>query len=239
MEKEKDFLRPINNTSIVQRVIDRLTKAMIHKELRPGDKIPTEMELAASFGVGRNSVREAIKILTSFGVLEIRRPEGTFVVEGFSNRMLDPLLYGIILNESDSIESLKELREWMDWGILNLAVTKSEEEDIKLIEERLEALKTALSRQDVEEILAADNNFHLALADATHNPLFVQMADLVRKLTSDMQLRTLQNMMKLNKLDEMGIVHEKLYQIVKDRCANPSKKMIEDSYFYHYDVLKD
>ena len=73
--KEK-FLKPISTKSVVQQVIDRLTDAMLHKELRPGDKIPTEMELSESFGIGRNSVREAIKILVSYGVLEIRRPEG-------------------------------------------------------------------------------------------------------------------------------------------------------------------
>ena len=49
-EVEKSFLRPIDNTSVVQQVIDRLTYAMIYKELRPGDKLPTEMELASSFG---------------------------------------------------------------------------------------------------------------------------------------------------------------------------------------------
>ena len=111
---EKSFLRPIDNTSVVQQVIDRLTYAMIYKELRPGDKLPTEMELASSFGVGRNSIREAIKILVSFGVLDIRRPEGTFVTNGFSDKMINPLLYGIILDQSDSIDSLKELREWVD-----------------------------------------------------------------------------------------------------------------------------
>ena len=60
---------------------------MLNRELRPGDKIPTEAELAESMGVGRNSIREAIKILVYLGVLEIRRAEGTFVCEGFSESM--------------------------------------------------------------------------------------------------------------------------------------------------------
>ena len=75
------------------------------KELKVCDKVPTEIELAKSFDVRRNSVRETIKILVAFDVFEIRRPEGTFVTNEFSEKMLDPLLYGIILDESNSIES--------------------------------------------------------------------------------------------------------------------------------------
>ena len=79
-------LKRIKSESVVQQIIDSLVDAMIRKELRPGDQIPTEMELAEKLGVGRNSVREAIKILVYFGVLEIRRAEGTYVCEGFSSR---------------------------------------------------------------------------------------------------------------------------------------------------------
>lgn len=71
------MFKKIKNKSVVQTVVDSITKAIINGELRPGDKIPTEMELADSFGVGRNSIREAIKILVYYGILEIRRAEGT------------------------------------------------------------------------------------------------------------------------------------------------------------------
>ena len=142
--RKNSFFKPINDTTVVEQVIDRLTNAMINKEIRPGDKLPPEMELASIFGVGRNSIREAIKVLTSYGVLETRRPEGTFVTHGFSDRMINPLLYGIILGQSDSIDSLKELCEMIDFGILQLAATKATDEDIKLLSERLDTLKSRL-----------------------------------------------------------------------------------------------
>ena len=111
MEERVSYLKKLNSESVVQQVINCLTDAIIHKELRPGDKIPTEMELAQTLGVGRNSIREAIKILVYLGVLEIRRAEGTFVCEGWSESMIDPLIYGIILDKSDSYDNLMELRE--------------------------------------------------------------------------------------------------------------------------------
>jgi len=240
MDTERDFLRPINNTSIVQKVINRLTRAMINRELRAGDKIPTEMELANSFGVGRNSVREAIKVLSSFGVLEVRRPEGTFVTQGFSDKMIDPLLYGIILDESKSLESLKELREWMDWGILRLAARHADEDDINAIEKKFEELKNALHQgTDIDRIFNADNEFHETLDKAAHNSLFAKITDLVRKLTSEIRLRTVRAMSDMGKLKEMETAHEMLMNAVKTRNVSLSSDIIVYSYFYHYDVLKE
>ena len=105
--------------------------------------------------------------------------------------MLDPLLYGIILDESDSLELLKELREWMDWGILRLAVVKADSTDILELEKSFEILKTALLEDNVSKIFEADNYFHMALNSAAHNPLFFKIADLIRVLTSEIRIRTI------------------------------------------------
>ena len=66
MEGKKRYLAPVSSKSVVQIIIDRLTGAIIEGELKPGDKIPTEPELAEELQVGRNSVREAIRILVAY-----------------------------------------------------------------------------------------------------------------------------------------------------------------------------
>ena len=235
---EKNFLRPIDNTSIVQQVIDRLTYAMIYKELSPGDRLPTEMELASSFGVGRNSIREAIKILVSFGVLDIRRPEGTFVANGFSDKMINPLLYGIILDQSDSLDSLKELREWVDFGILELAMEKAEPEDLFQLEEQLKKLLEEIDGGNAEKVFKADDNFHEAISMAAHNSLLGQIARLVRTLTSEMRMSTIRNMLKLGKGDELKKGHEDLFYVVKDKNDDSARKMLVEGYFYRYNILR-
>ncbi|MBR1647586.1 MAG: FadR family transcriptional regulator [Selenomonadaceae bacterium] len=235
---EKKFLRPIDNTSIVQQVIDRLTYAMIYKELRPGDKLPTEMELAASFGVGRNSIREAIKILVSFGVLDIRRPEGTFVASGFSDKMINPLLYGIILDQSDSIDSLKELREWVDFGILELAMEKAEPEDIFQLKEQLEELLEAIDGGDAENVFRADDDFHEAISTAAHNSLLAQIAKLVRTLTSEMRMNTIRNMLNIGKARELKQAHEDLFNIIERKNDESARKLLVEGYFYKYNILR-
>ncbi len=235
---EKNFLRPIDNTSVVQQVIDRLTYAMIYKELRPGDKLPTEMELASIFGVGRNSIREAIKILVSFGVLDIRRPEGTFVANGFSDKMINPLLYGIILDQSDSLDSLKELREWIDFGILELAMVKAESDDLFHLEEQLNKLLTEIDGGDVEKVFIADDNFHEAISTAAHNSLLGQIARLVRTLTSEIRMKTIANMMNYGKRDELKRAHEDLFKVVKYKNDDQARQMLVEGYFYRYNSLR-
>ena len=138
------YLKKVSSESVVQQVINALTDAMINRELRPGDKIPTEAEMAENMGVGRNSIREAIKILVYLGVLEIRRAEGTFVCEGFSESMIDPMIYGIILDKEDSYENLMELREMIEVGVLQLAMAKVQEEELKSLKEKLGHMKTAI-----------------------------------------------------------------------------------------------
>lgn len=75
-------------------------------------------------GVARSSVREAIKILTYLGVLESKRSEGTFVGDGFKESMIDPMIYGIILNQ-DSFENLMELREMTETGIMRMTIQEA------------------------------------------------------------------------------------------------------------------
>ncbi len=92
--------------SLSDIIVKRITDALISGELKPGDKIPTETEFSENLGVGRNAVREAIKVLVAFGVLEIRRAKGTYVVDDYSDKLLDPLIYGLILSERNMDELL-------------------------------------------------------------------------------------------------------------------------------------
>ena len=121
MAQGASYLRNLKSESVVQQVINCLTDGMISGELRPGDRLPSEPELASQLGVARTSVREATKILTYLGVLESRRSEGTFVAGGFSESMIDPMVYGIILGRGKDFDSLIELRELIEYGIMRLA----------------------------------------------------------------------------------------------------------------------
>ena len=154
------YLKKIDRSSVVQNVIDCLTEALLSGELKPGDRIPTEMELSEQLGVARNSVREAVKIMVYLGVLEIRRADGTFVCSGFSDSMVDPMIYGIILNKQNTQE-LNELRAMMESGVLRLAVLKGTDEEVQELRRRLEDLKTVIYEEnaDAEKVFSMTMRF--------------------------------------------------------------------------------
>ena len=103
--------------SVVDQVMDGIISQIIDGTLHPGDKLPTEMELCKQFGAGRNSVREAVKKLQAYGILYIKRADGTFVSENYNQKMLDPMLYSIIL-QKNSWQEFVELRSVIDIGTL-------------------------------------------------------------------------------------------------------------------------
>ena len=171
-------------------------------------------------------------------MLDIRRPEGTFVANGFSDKMINPLLYGIILDQSDSIDSLKELREWVDLGILELAMEKAEPEDLFQLEEQLNKLLTEIGDGDAHKIFIADDEFHEAISTAAHNSLLGQIAKLVRTLTSEMRMTTIRNMIKLGKGNELKKAHQDLFDIIKRKNDSSARQLLVEGYFYRYNVLR-
>lgn len=227
------YLKKVSSESVVQQVINALTDAMINRELRPGDKIPTEAEMAENMGVGRNSIREAIKILVYLGVLEIRRAEGTFVCEGFSESMIDPMIYGIILDKEDSYENLMELREMIEVGVLQLAMAKVKEEELKSLKEKLGHMKTAIEAgsENVENAFWADNEFHDAICNIGKNPLVNKINQVVRVLTYSMRFTTVETMIKTGREQELYEAHQKIYEMIENKVTDNLNMAVRKTYF--------
>lgn len=221
--------------SVVQNVIDHLTNAMINKELKPGDKLPPEPELAAQLGVARSSVREAIKILGYCGVLESKRSEGTTVCRGFTESMIDPMIYGIILDEDDSFTNLMELREMTETGIMRLAILKYQEEDGLILEEILSEMKNIISQGDSEEVVDGffeiDNRFHDAIAELGRNPMADKISRVVRTLTYSMRYDTVRHMILSGRGAELISAHEELCAKLRSKDINSLNETVGGTYF--------
>ncbi|MEA4854402.1 MAG: GntR family transcriptional regulator [Christensenella sp.] len=238
MERKSDYFqnKKIKSSSVVQQIIDALTQAMIDKELRPGDKIPTELELSESLGVGRLSVREAIKVLVYYGVLEIRRPEGTFVCSGISDSMIDPMLYGIILHDDDSYSSIKELRQMMEVGVIKLAMHKYTAEDRINLLEKYDNFKTVLENEpvNIDAVFEADNEFHKVVSEIGGNPVIDRINSLVRTLTYDMRYRTVTNMLGAGMGNTLLLAHRKIYDAIINRDEKNIEEIVDNGYFYDH-----
>ena len=237
MAQQVKYLKNLKTESVVQKVINCLTDGMISGELKPGDKLPTEPELAANFGVARTSVREATKILTYLGVLESRRSEGTFVSSGFQESMIDPMVYGIILNKGEDFDSLMELRELTEVGILRLAIKKQQPEGLELIRQKLNAFERAVTgKGDVEAAFQADNEFHDAVSALCQNALVDKINRVVRVLTYAIRRETVATMIQTGRAHELLAAHWKIYEILCSRNQEGLEEIIHNTYFL--DVAK-
>ena len=236
MTPTPSYLKNLKKESVVQSVINCLTDAMRNKELKPGDQIPPEPELAASLGIARSSVREAIKILTYLGVLESKRSEGTFVCDGFKESMIDPMIYGIILNQ-DSFENLMELREMTEAGMMRLAVLKYSETELNSLETLLVEMENTLlpgqesAADTVDNFFHVDNQFHDMIAAMAKNPLADKISRVVRTLTYAMRYETVSAMIHTGRGAELVAAHRELYHALRRRDLSHLTEIVRESYF--------
>lgn len=176
---EKSLEKPIGREALVDQVIDRITTALIHRELKPGDRLPTENELMSSFHVGRSSIREAIKILQSLGIVEVKRGNGTYVATRLTGNALNPMLYQMLLDPG-TMEDLIELRCMFEPAYTVLAARNATDQDLEKIlaeQKRLEALAKEGKHTGDDDIA-----FHNAILEATHNPYVIRIGKLILNL---------------------------------------------------------
>lgn len=232
MEDTPTYLKSLKKESVVQSVINCLTDAIRNQELKPGDRIPPEPELASSLGVARSSVREAIKILSYLGVLESKRSEGTFVCSGFKESMIDPIVFGIILNQ-DSFENLMELRQMVETGSMRLAILKCNEEELQALSCLLDQMRNVVKNSDnvVEDFFRVDNAFHDMIQQMGKNPLADKINRVVRTLTYAMRYETVATMIKGGRSEELIAAHARIYDILKTHDVRNLDEDVRKTYF--------
>ena len=226
---------PIKNESVVQQVINKITDAIIVGELKPGDKLPTEMELISSLHVSRNSLRSAIQTLRAYGVLEVRRPEGTFVCSGFSPQMLNPMLYSILLQNGDASKDLVGLRRIIDTGVSKLVIAQGlTREEIKGLEASYDKLVKLLLAEDydIEKISDADLELHRAIAETTHNSLAVMLNDFLLDLTTESRVRTIKKVFEDKNPKYLVQTHRMHLDALEKKPGVNIDEALEFSYFY-------
>ncbi|WP_195597717.1 FadR/GntR family transcriptional regulator [Bacteroides cellulosilyticus] len=167
----KTSIMIIQRKSLADMIAETLKQQITEGTYRAGDKLPTEPELMKTFGVGRSSVREAVKLLVNMGVVRVQQGSGTFVAVPSNNDDVN-----IKMSTADRTE-LDEVRKILDIAIVEKAVARRTEKDIERMRASLEKRKVNAEKGLLEECIEADLNFHIAIADAAHNRI---LADIYR-----------------------------------------------------------
>ncbi|MEN6499654.1 MAG: FadR/GntR family transcriptional regulator [Rectinema sp.] len=158
-----------------QEVASHIKELIRDEELKPGEKLPSELELCALFSVSRPTVREAVKILVSQGIIEIRRGKGTFVSQepGIAE---DPLGLDFITTPNLRL-TLIEARLIIEPGAARLAAQKADDTDIAKIATSLKAMEEVVYQHKVE--IHTELDFHRSIAEATRNPVIMRIIPII------------------------------------------------------------
>lgn len=161
-------------------VLNKMTELFMDGVLRPGDLIPPENDLAKSMNVGRGSVREAMKILDAFGIIEIKRGSGTYVCEEIQPQSFNPLLFALLF-ESKNDDHIVELRQCIEFELVKLIICHAEPSDFERLHQILDAMdqQTDPGQQEQDSMFRHEQEFHHALGKATHNPLISKIYDFI------------------------------------------------------------
>jgi len=222
------MFQKIDNQAISQTVIKQIETALIEGDLKPGDRLPSEVDMAQQLGVARASVREAFKALESLGVLEVRRGQGTFISSGLSSRVIDPLLFSLILDRG-SADDMVELRQMFEIAYTELAIEHATEEDIEKMDDAIRLLEEA-SKNGVPSA-EMDLAFHRAVLESTKNPLVIKIGETILNLLS----ASIDRSIRLN--PHKGISdHKIIRQAIAERDPAKARKAIQDSFSHwrHY-----
>lgn len=223
----------LHSKSIVDSIVDNITNAIITGELKPGDKLPTEVELGKSMQVGRNSIREAIKKLEAYGVVFIKRAEGTFVSENYNRKMLDPMLYGIIL-QNNNWDDFVKLRSVVEIGTLYIVSRSCTPEQLTQIKAALARLTAAVnaSKPDVEEIMEADSNFHMTITRIADNELIETITDYITRITIPSRILTTKSIIEHDLKDEFIELHNSFVEILENHKTDEIEQVVMQHYVY-------
>ncbi len=176
---------PIQSIKVFEQVAEQIEKRILDGELHSGDRLPTERELAEQFHVSRTGVREAMKILAQKGLVDMRPGRGTIVIDGAHQAMQHSigLVMKLKLGEVGGSDKLVEVREILETEIAARAAARATEKEIAAMREAIKVMDENLN--DADAFIAADNNFHEALAQATQNTLILILVNSIVNLLSE------------------------------------------------------
>ncbi len=206
MNEEGLEFKSIDRKSTVQKIVENFTDSLIENNVSPGEKIPSEKKLMDQFDVSRGTIRQALQILISMGVLASVPGKGYYVTRGYHVPLKTKELQDYLLQDNYFFQVL-EARRMVEKNVIKLAAKKATKEEYPALNEALEQLKEA---ESLPEKLKAAENVHLKIADCARNDVLTGvMKQLMAKVEAEARK------------DDMHSVaayehHEKLVEEVKN-----------------------
>ena len=177
----------VRTSRLYEQIVQQIEESIVKGDLKAGDQLPAERDLAQRFGVSRTAVREAVKALREKGLVEAYSGRGTFITDGTTQAVRQSLDLMVKIGQPEGSTHLAEVRAILEPEIAALAAARIQEPELATMREAVAAMDRA--GQDPETYIEADLDFHLALAEGAANPLILSLLDSIVGLLREQRLR--------------------------------------------------
>src|SRR4051794_10443953 len=160
--------------ALTDEAIERIKKMIVSGELRPGDRLPKEADLAERLGLSRNSLREAIRALSLIRVLDVRHGDGTYVTSLQPEVLLDTVGFIIDFHRDDSVLHLLEVRRILEPAATGLAAQRMTDDQLAELGLLVDSNDAAT---DLDDLIATDLAFHRQIAVGAGNPALASLIE--------------------------------------------------------------
>lgn len=201
---------------VVQIILSKIRSG----ELKIGDRLPSERELAKELNVSRVSIREGVKILSSMGFLDVRVGDGTIVQKIDVKSAIEPLANSLYM-ESFALMQLLETRKIIETSLAGLAAAKAEEKDVIKLKNILDDMRNNYLNEDV--FRESDANFHITIAEIAQNEILYRVIFTVRDL---LKATSEQTYKVKGAWDRALKFHEDIYHAIKDGDVDRAEKVM-------------
>ncbi|HEY6369396.1 MAG TPA: FadR/GntR family transcriptional regulator [Candidatus Sulfotelmatobacter sp.] len=193
----------VRTSRLYEQIVQQIEESIVKGDLKAGDQLPAERDLAQRFGVSRTAVREAVKALREKGLVEAYSGRGTFITDGTTQAVRQSLDLMVKIGQPEGSTHLAEVRAILEPEIAALAAARIQEPELSTMREAVASMDRA--GQDPETYIEADLDFHLALAEGAANPLILSLLDSIVGLLREQRLR----IFKVPGGPERGQIHHK------------------------------
>ncbi len=227
---------PIKSTKVYEQVIDQIQTMIANDELKRGDKLPSERQLAEQLQVSRTSVREALRALQIIGLIEVKQGDGNFIKESFDFCLLQPLSVMFMLQQTKP-EDIVELRKVIEVETATLAAQRVTDEEIVELKLLVDQLKEFSLAEDEKNSVKVDKELHYKIAQSSKNFLLLNILNAISVLM-DTFIEDARGMIltKYENKDILIMQHENIYKTIAARDPEGAANAMRD----HIDlIIKD
>lgn len=207
-----------------EQVVSHVRSLIERGELRPGDRLPAERDLAIQIGVSRPTVRAGLRALAAMGVVRSRHGSGTYIPDGPPTLGSEPLSFLAALH-GFTREEMYEARRILEVGAAGLAAERASSEQVATMAEEVASLFASMN--DPQGFLRHDIEFHRAVAAASGNPIVATLVEMVSALYYERRRQTAGRATDRN-LHDAAEAHRRIYQAVRSRDPNVARDAMNE-----------